>query len=370
MRVTFANQFRGIAAILVLISHYYGSIFFQQDYITSITGAHKVNLDVNSFFLPKVIAQHYFNIFLGPLGVAMFFMVSGFVVMFSLDKISSSQFLVQRFFRIFPTYWLSLLICFVLTLISSYYFGGASGYISLDFKVIAANILLVYEYFLYPSINFVNWTLPVEILFYIIMALGVRSVRDRETFLFSSAAILAGVAIYLNFTGVNSIASDVLRVTVMKLKYVSFMLSGVAVYLHFKGIIKSSKLSVLLAFFMLIFASLLYAEYKPPVFFGYLNNYLYGFIVFMIFYFFRDHSKDNILLDFMAKISYPLYLIHSTCGYVMIPILLSLGLGFYTSSIMSIVVSIIISYLMHVTVEVYSVNLGKSLSNKLSENPA
>src|SRR5260370_804687 len=44
----------------------------------------------------------------GPLGVALFFLVSGFVIPISLEKVRWKEFLIQRVFRLYPTYWAGL----------------------------------------------------------------------------------------------------------------------------------------------------------------------------------------------------------------------------------------------------------------------
>ena len=58
------------------------------------------------------VSFSYFNY--GAFGVALFFLVSGFVSSFTLEKSHPPTFFVARFFRIFPTY----VICLALGLLA------------------------------------------------------------------------------------------------------------------------------------------------------------------------------------------------------------------------------------------------------------
>lgn len=53
----------------------------------------------------------------GGYGVHLFFVVSGFVILMSLERSTARQFLVSRFTRLYPVYWLACFLTFaVLTL--------------------------------------------------------------------------------------------------------------------------------------------------------------------------------------------------------------------------------------------------------------
>jgi peptidoglycan/LPS O-acetylase OafA/YrhL len=51
----------------------------------------------------------------GYLGVELFFMITGFVMIASTQNISATKFLSKRFFRLFPLYWLALILIFVIS---------------------------------------------------------------------------------------------------------------------------------------------------------------------------------------------------------------------------------------------------------------
>ena len=52
---------------------------------------------------------------IGRIGVAGFFLISGYLAVTSLERRNVKQFLFNRFMRLYPVYWLLLLMTFFLT---------------------------------------------------------------------------------------------------------------------------------------------------------------------------------------------------------------------------------------------------------------
>lgn len=94
-KITFANQLRGIAALSVVVTHYFAVFFGMQDVLAAQT------FSPNMHFVPPAWTDYlYFRHFnFGPFGVAVFFLISGFVIPFSIEKLSPRRFLVARAFR-------------------------------------------------------------------------------------------------------------------------------------------------------------------------------------------------------------------------------------------------------------------------------
>ena len=86
------DSLRGIAALLVMLSHY--------------TWAYDYHFGT--------LGDHFFQFPYGDFGVQVFFIISGFVIFMSLEKAKSiKEFIIGRFTRLYPTYWF----CMVLTLV-------------------------------------------------------------------------------------------------------------------------------------------------------------------------------------------------------------------------------------------------------------
>ena len=87
IRIPELDSLRGIAALCVMYYHY--THFFR----------FKLNYSFNEAFDFKY----------GHHGVELFFIISGFVIFMSLERVSSvKEFIYKRFIRLFPTYWACL----------------------------------------------------------------------------------------------------------------------------------------------------------------------------------------------------------------------------------------------------------------------
>ena len=81
-RIEFVDSFRGIAALLVVMYHY----IYRYEY---------------SYSEGDVVDLYFLSY-----GVHLFFIISGFVIFFSIhNEKSAFNFLRKRFFRLYPTYW-------------------------------------------------------------------------------------------------------------------------------------------------------------------------------------------------------------------------------------------------------------------------
>jgi len=158
-RLNFLDALRGMAAFSVMLFHFY---------VPSVSPVHAELSAVFPSAVGRVFEQMY-------CGVDVFFVLSGFVISFSMhghvaNLRYAGNFIVRRSLRLDPPYWVAL------TLMLGYYvafwpsmwhdfyvtFGGLRG--------IAANFFYVQNLpFIYPakSILDVSWTLCLEVQFYL-----------------------------------------------------------------------------------------------------------------------------------------------------------------------------------------------------------
>jgi len=143
-RFAYIDSMRAIAALMVLVLH---------------TG----QLAVAAFpsnAIDTWILTPVFTLDFGRAGVLLFFAISGYVIPASLrgptDRIN---FPVRRFFRLYPAYWLSIL---VLVLIS-FCLGGTG----IDGAQVIANISMLQTFLGYDDLEGLYWTLAVELVFYV-----------------------------------------------------------------------------------------------------------------------------------------------------------------------------------------------------------
>jgi peptidoglycan/LPS O-acetylase OafA/YrhL len=99
----------------------------------------------------------------GYLGVALFFLISGFVILWSASAKTARQFVMSRALRLYPSFWASVAITTVALLI----LGPSTP----DAVTIAGNVSMLPGYADVEFIDGVYWTLAVEIKFYALVAL-------------------------------------------------------------------------------------------------------------------------------------------------------------------------------------------------------
>lgn len=98
---------------------------------------------------------------IGKIGVALFFFVSGFLIPQTLrgPKASLRSFAIKRAFRLYPAYWLSILLqLLAVTFVLQEPMPPA--------KLIVANIGMVQRFVGLPDLIGLYWTLQIELLFY------------------------------------------------------------------------------------------------------------------------------------------------------------------------------------------------------------
>lgn len=110
----------------------------------------------------------------GYLGVDLFFIISGFVIAFSIKHRSLPKFCYSRFKRLYPMYW----ICLIITFIVSYFFGAPRYQVT--FKQLLANFTMVQELFGQGNLDGAYWSLYVELKFYLIIAVFLIIHRFRQ----------------------------------------------------------------------------------------------------------------------------------------------------------------------------------------------
>jgi len=97
---------------------------------------------------------------LGFLGVPLFFMISGFVILQTASNRTPGDFVLARLCRLYPSFW-------VCVLITSAVFGLAGG--APPASQILANLTMMYQLLGFKAIEEVYWTLFVELKFYVLV---------------------------------------------------------------------------------------------------------------------------------------------------------------------------------------------------------
>ena len=146
------DALRGLAALAVLIFHY--------------TSRYD-----NLYGHPALVPDFW----LGEYGVQLFFMISGFVIFMSLERVRSPlDFVVARASRLYPVYWAAVALTFAVT--------ALAGLPRLESSWCEAlvNLTMLQRLFGVPHVDEVYWTLTGELAFYALMwlALVTRQLKN------------------------------------------------------------------------------------------------------------------------------------------------------------------------------------------------
>nr|WP_063571380.1 acyltransferase [Luteibacter rhizovicinus] len=361
MKIVFANQLRAVAALSVVLNHYWGIFFVPA--VRAIVGVPARFVVEQPAYTRHVLSPGAGGFLYGAFGVGVFFLISGFVIPISLRHLSAGQFLVRRFFRIYPVYWFCLLISLALYVVSSRYWSTPlSGRVSLSF--VAENLPLLHSAVGIPSLDFVCWSLAVEVKFYVVLAVIFMLGTSAHKVVMLCVGFLALACLATYITTHGQYPDSVFSYLVSDMKYMSFMFLGCLFYFVLYGELDARSA---MGYGVLIFGLFVtIGSFHERAIFGPLvRNYTYALVLFWACYLRRSRFRKNRILDFLADISFPLYLVHSMIGYVTMPILIDHGVPYTLSWLACAALSVLVACLVHKYVELPVNAFGKSTSEAL-----
>lgn len=130
----------------------------------------------------------------GYVGVPVFFVISGYCICIAQQHAKNQQdFILKRFFRIFPPYWCSLLIITVIAIALKVFTGVNDATILPKAPdAIAATFLLLTTPFSHVgTINWVYWSLTYEVFFYVIVYLIFSAPQKLQMLLLYTVTIIS-----------------------------------------------------------------------------------------------------------------------------------------------------------------------------------
>lgn len=322
-RIQLLDYGRFFAAMAVVLFHYfYAGI--QEGKITSIS------------YIPDVVDIVKY----GYLGVAFFFMISGYVIFFSAKNRSASQFIVSRAVRLYPVFWVAI----IFTSICALLWGGETMMVYPS--MILANITMLAPAFDRGFVDVVYWTLVYELEFYalicLLLFLGFK--HQLEAILLAWPFIIV-IAFYfekdhLPFLGnyfCYFSAGTILAM--MKEKKTAFRYTSLLLILYLSLIFSIEKATSV--------------SISKDIFYSY--NLIVAIVITFYLFFILINSEvlSNVNLygsRLLGGLTYPIYLIHAHFGYMMIT-QFSTEKNKLEIYILTISGVLFISYFIHVYVE-------------------
>ena len=368
-RIWFAQALRAVACLAVVVAHYTALFALFPGTVANLCLCPPLEGLPRPAYLRLYAALDACHFSLANFGVALSFLVSGFVIPFSLRRDGPAGFMVRRFFRLYPTLWLVLLLLLAVLALNARRYG-----LTFPFgpRVIAGNALLVSSYLGQPFIESVCWTLLVEELFYVLCALCAwRRVLDQPAAVLLVALAAAGVAVSFSFPWLTAGTPGwhypvfFLRINAT---FVVFIFIGVVLHHLYRGAWRPRlALPMVVALFGLFalgcrYGVVRYAGGVAP----WLGPGLAALVLFAALLAVNRWLPYARWLDRLAAVSYPLYLTHATLGYIVIRAVY-LGSGsLYLGFAAAFAAALALSAVLHRFVERPAIDLGRRLAARLS----
>ena len=279
-RITEIDGLRGVSALAVMLFHY--TFVFNQ------------NWKVGNIF-------HY-----GYMGVPMFFIISGFVIYMSLESNKTPfGFVYSRFLRLFPIYWISLIIT-----VAAMFLMGIHLEI-LTWQNITINFTMLQRFIGFKDIDGAYWTLAVELMFYLFVII-ILFFNKLEKIIEIFLAIIFLLLIIRSTLAIQFTEIVSLKKIMDQLRYFHLFLAGMIFYNIYKNGISR--------YYFLLLCICIGLNFQAQIRF---NIFVETFIIlffFLVFYILTTKFKyflfffNNPILQFLGKISYPLYLLNEMFG--------------------------------------------------------
>lgn len=287
----------------------------------------------------------------GRHGVHLFFMISGFVILMTLDKVESIRdFIVFRFTRLYPTFWACAATSFLVIL----FFGLPGREVSLTDALV--NITMIPYVLRFKFIDSVYWSLEVELFFYALMA-GIVAIGARRYLVhILTALVLLNIAfLALPGTVVQLPGFVKLLRLLLSMRYINLFLFGILCYEMTRAPRRWYYPLMLLCLCVPASDLISWTFFAPPgadLIAG--EDVLFVFVMGALFWVGTQCEVRFLRLRpllFLGFISYPLYLLHQNIGFVIMRESYRLGLSVLAVLVIPALIVIPLATFISVTVE-------------------
>ena len=245
----------------------------------------------------------------GYLGVYLFFMISGFVILMTAAAGQFRKFVISRCVRLYPAFWICCTLTFILTVAA-----GAPRFHA-SFGQYAINLTLMSQFVGVPSIDGAYWSLFVEIQFYAIVAfiILIGQIARIQPLLFA----------WLLISTFAPLLSNGILERIFITSYAPFFMAGAAYYLIWRHGLSAARLFIVGGSWCLGVRELMNVQVKlegifqtamdPFVTIGILTSF---HLVFLLISLRKTGTFGAMRWTVAGAATYPLYLLHENIGFI------------------------------------------------------
>lgn len=288
----------------------------------------------------------------GATGVIVFFLVSGYIITQVLTKESTSSFIIKRIFRIYPLYIFAVLLEIILGHI-------VHGIPMPSIKTLIPQLTLTGDFFATPyTLAGVEWTLRIEILFYLLMVLLKTKVWRRDNAR-SLPALFFLITVLLQAFGPFATHSGWSNGYITL--YMPFLFMGSIVFLLEKQLIHRN-----FGIFCMLYIGLSYLVLLPKINPSFSNSHamIIACSLFAATWVLKNKFTSSFFIIFASDLTYAVYLFHNWLwGYIELLIK-----NFHTDNtfLLTEITFMLFAfcYFAHITVEKTGIKMGAYIKKK------
>ena len=293
----------------------------------------------------------------GYLGVELFFMISGFVILMTAANGSLRRFAISRIVRLYPAFWACCTVTFLVTLAI-----GAPRY-SASVGQYLTNMTMLSGFIGVPPLDYVYWSLFVELQFYVFVAMVLIIGQIHRAQMFLILWLIATLA-----TEIWPV--EALRLLVLT-EYSAFFIAGAAFFMIWSKGLSATRISIVsVSWLLATFQSLQGLGEIEKHYHIAMNSYIVAgiitsfFVVMMLVSLkwtgFFGRSRWMVA----GALTYPLYLLHQNIGYMVFNVVYP-GVNRHLLFWAAILAALISAYAVHLFVEKRFSSPMKTGLNKL-----
>ncbi|MDF3125727.1 acyltransferase [Rheinheimera sp. 1928-s] len=342
MEIRKLNTLRGLAALIVFVTHFSDITHWLDGSLGGGSGAY---------------------------GVMLFFMLSGFLMSYlyldkAFNQVNIKSYFLARAGRVLPLYLVIVFCSYLLSLADKDFLYNIP-----DFNALVGHLLFLYG-------ESVLWSIPAEIHFYFIFIIFWAFSKNRAGYIYLLILAVMIVLFFSNFPKIHGDINGVPYNLFSVLRSLPYFFIGVIFGMHYKQLKVPEYLRKNRFIFVLCLIPLMYPEFSPvssdakvKMWLSYEVLLVMSSVFFCVVFLVPDNNilLANKLGDFIGKISYSFYLLH-------LPIIVQVNqfdLSVELKLVLSFILSVLAAYVSYRTFEKPVAKLVRSNAfNKFSQQDA